>query len=139
MQFKLPLPDGADESINLKRVLYLRDPLSFEIDEEPDVRAIVMLPGIKLYSVVELEDLVAQMAAKIRLGALTAPNGAVLKVHVDAVKDVDDPVSTNPPKTRSWLVFGTGPKARRLSVKEDRDALRTIWMQLGADPSASNL
>jgi hypothetical protein len=139
MSIRVELPNGGDEAVDPKRLLYIRDPLGFELSEEPQAQAVLMLSGVKLYSITARDKLSETFSDKVPLARLTAPNDVPIYVHASAVKDVDDPVSTNPANANAWLVFGTGPRAPRLSVQEDRPTLKSIWTDLGADPDASGI
>lgn len=135
MLIKVQLASGGDERVDPKRLFYIRDPLASELDDEPAAQSLLSIPGAALLCVVPRDTLAATFAHEIPLARLTLPNGAPVFVRATAVVDVDDPISTNPVGTESWLVFGTGPRARRLAIREPRKVLSSLWTALGLNPN----
>ena len=109
--------------------------MAFELDDEPEARSALSLPGAVLLSTIPRDTIAALFGDAVPLGRLTLPNGSPVFVRAKAVVDVDDPISTNPVGTESWLVFSMGPRARRLATRETRAVLASIWQELGLNPN----
>ena len=139
MAIKILLSGGGDEQVAAKRLLYLRDPTGSELDEDPMAMCVVRLAGVALTSLTPRDVLAAKFAARTEIVRVTAPNGARICVRGAAVVDVDDPPSTSAPGANAWLVFGVGPRAPRLAVRETRDMLRETWLDAGLDPAESGV
>ncbi|MEP2030275.1 MAG: hypothetical protein ABJI96_16370 [Paracoccaceae bacterium] len=135
MTIKIPLASGADERVNPNRLFYIRDPLASELDDEPEAQSVLSFPGATFLCATARDTLASIFSEETPLARLSLPNGAPVFVRATAVVDVDDPVSTNPVGTATWLVFGAGPRARRLATRESRAVLSLMWIDLGLVPA----
>lgn len=134
----IELADGGDEVVSARNLYYIRRALDFETWEEPNGSSTAVLGSVKITSKHSANDLAEIFRDYITIVELSAPDNSVLYVQGLAVQDVDNTPSTMP-GSNSWLVFGPGPRAARLGVRQTREQLRQIWIDAGLDPNASRI
>lgn len=132
------LAGGGDDTVPAKALSYIRRSIDAEAREEPEASSTVVLGRLRLVSRTSASDLAAQFAEHIEVIPLSAPDNTLLHLYGRAVVDVDDAPSTMP-GSNSWLVFGIGPSAPRIGVRQTREQLRTAWTEAGLDPAASGI
>ena len=135
MRIQIELAHGGDERIAPGSLLYLRAPTPSESESEPGAQSVLRLRGIQFLVTDPCPDLAAEFAQHITITPLATPSGKPVWVNLDAVLDWDPTPSTAHPEARSWLVFGSGPRAPRLAVQETEDQLIALWTDLNGDLS----
>lgn len=136
---KLELAGGGDETVPAKSVIYVRRVGDRLVQFNPEAAALVVLGGgLSLPVKTSPADTAALFDAHVPMIPLSAPDNSIVYVHGAAVQDVDEAPSTLP-GAQSWLVFGIGPKAPRLGVRQTRKELKKLWKEKGLDPSESGI
>ncbi|MBN9673067.1 hypothetical protein [Roseibium aggregatum] len=136
MTITLKMPGGGKEKIKPASVLVVREPLDFERDESPEVQAMVLGSGYRLYPAVSVNDLINLIGGETTLVRLTAPTGTPLFVNAERVTDRDARSAiVDHEETNSVLLFGPGPNSNRIRVRETKEDLVLLWQKHGLDVS----
>ncbi|MEM6666371.1 MAG: hypothetical protein AAF638_08215 [Pseudomonadota bacterium] len=133
---KVDLAGGGDEKVSPASVLYFRRPTPSEMQREPAARTVLRLSGPSLFTIGDMDQLAGEFGSQITLAAVTLPNRTQALVNTAAVVDSDPPGSSYPTSAKTVLVFGVGPGARRLAVREEPAELESAWAALGASTTA---
>lgn len=138
MAVVIELAGGGDEPLEIRSVTYTRRATPSEVTREPGANSVVALVNsTRLFCVQTTQEIEAAFGDGARFAHLTLPNRTAVLVNAGAVIDVDPAPSTV--TGNAWLVFGNGPRAPRLVIRETAAELRGIWEQLGLDPSTIGL
>jgi hypothetical protein len=135
MRIQIELAHGGDERVAPKSLLYIRQPTPREAENEPGTLGVLRLRGVQFLTSDSFTDLAEEFRAHIPLAALTTPSGHPIWVNLGSVVDWDPSPTSAHPDAKSWLVFGTGPRAPRLAVRETREELTQTWAALDQDDS----
>lgn len=131
----LKMPAGGDERIDEKSILVVRETVPFEREETPEVQACVWGGNYRVYPA-ETVASILEKVPEINFARLTAPVGVTVLVNAGKVMDRDDRTPVDEDRTNSVLIFGPGPMAPRVRVRETKVELVALWMKLGLDPAA---
>lgn len=130
---KLKMPNGGDERIDEGSILVIREPVPFEKEETPEVQSCVWGGGLRLYPAESIADILGKING-MNFARVTAPGGSIVLVNADQVQDRDNRTPVDDERTNSVIIFGSGPLAPRVRVRETRAELVTVWTKLGLDP-----
>lgn len=125
------MPNGGDEKIAPGSIFVLRDALTFEKDESPEVLSCIWGASFRMYPAEPLIAIVDKLYT-LKLSRLTSPDGLPLIVSVERCTDRDEPCKdSDHDSTRSVLKFGPGALSPRVRGRETKDELTLIWQRLG--------
>lgn len=131
MTVRVKMPGGGDERIEPDSVLVIRDATDIERHEAPQASTCIWGGGFRIFPAESLVELVNKFSM-ITLARLTSPGGMSMLINAKEVSDRDDSSAiVDHANTKSVLIFGPGPTAPRIRVREAKDDLIVVWNKLG--------